>query len=414
MTASVIEASEEFAPATVAELERFLGENARKVKKPVYPVGGRTALHYGYPLCDPGTVVSTARLSRVVDYPARDMTVTVEAGIRMEQLNELLDRERQRLPIDIPQLHRATLGGVLATNSNGPRRYGYGTLRDYVIGVSAIDGRGNLFHAGGRVVKNVAGYDLCKLMIGSLGTLAVITQVTLKLRPVPETSSWLWCSYPTWQQLDEALERLTTTATRPVAMIALNARAARQIVNEIHLDVPVESPTLALAIEGTQKETEWQSSVLKDELSFTGASAMYDIPGHHGESVWTALTDYPVVTDEPLTFRANMLPSRAAGFMERADATGISLLSHIGNGIVIGHFPDDWISWEQSLAILNSLSHQAQENRGNFVILQCPDEWKRDLLLWGQPESGYQLMKKMKAAFDPEGVLNPHRLFVKA
>lgn len=411
MTLSVLETSEEFAPATAAELERFLGENAQNLKKPVYPVGGRTALHYGYPLREPGVVVATAGLSRVIDYPARDMTVTVEAGMRMEQLNELLGQERQRLPIDIPQLHRATLGGVLATNTSGPRRYGYGTLRDYVIGISAIDGRGNMFHAGGRVVKNVAGYDLCKLMIGSLGTLAVVTQVTLKLRPTPETSAWLWCSYPSWSQLDAALERLTTTQTRPVALVALNARAAQQIVGEIHVSAAAESPTLAIALEGTQKETSWQLNCLKNELSQTGPTEMHDIPSDHVDAVWTAFTEYPAVTDEPLTFRANVLPSRAVGFMEQADAAGISVMSHAGNGIVIGHFPDDWINFDKLQPALGRLSHLAQECGGNLVVLQCPDEWKPKLSLWGQPESGFSLMQKLKSAFDPDGLLNPHRFF---
>ncbi|MFN0196551.1 MAG: FAD-binding oxidoreductase [Planctomycetaceae bacterium] len=397
MTVRVMEESEEFAPATAAELERFLGENSLNAKKPLYPVGGRTALHYGYPLRDPGVVISTSGLARVIDYPARDMTVTVEAGIRMEQLADLLSQERQRLPIDVPQLQRATLGGILATNTSGPRRYGYGTLRDYVIGISAIDARGKAFHAGGRVVKNVAGYDLCKLMIGSLGTLAVVTQVTLKLRPVPEKSAWLWCNYPNWQQLDQALERLTTTETRPVAIVALNSLAAEQIAAEIRMQVPPERPALAIALEGSLKEIAWQTSRLKDELSQTGSFELHEIPDDHLGAAWRAFTEYPVVTDEPLTFRANVLPTRTIPFMEQADKAGISVMSHAGNGIVIGHFPDEWINWEQSKPAWDQLMHTARQGGGNLIALQCADEWKAKLSLWGEPESGYPLMQKLKS-----------------
>ena len=114
-------------------------------------------------------------LNRVIDYPARDMTITVQAGITIAELQTLLAAENQRLPVDVPHADRATLGGALAVNVSGPRRYGFGTLRDYVIGISTVNDEGQEVKAGGRVVKNVAGYDLCKLHIGALGTLGIIT-----------------------------------------------------------------------------------------------------------------------------------------------------------------------------------------------------------------------------------------------
>src|SRR4029077_853691 len=124
--------------------------------------------------------------NRVIDYPARDMTITVQAGLPIAVLQRTLATENQRLPLDVPRPELATLGGALATNVSGPRRYGFGTLRDYVIGITTVNDEGHEVKAGGRVVKNVAGYDLCKLHVGALGTLGVITQVTLKLRPLPE------------------------------------------------------------------------------------------------------------------------------------------------------------------------------------------------------------------------------------
>ncbi|OYV80387.1 MAG: hypothetical protein B7Z73_19035, partial [Planctomycetia bacterium 21-64-5] len=169
-------------PATQSELVEQV-RAAFGSDTPLYPIGGGTSLGYGVPPKQKGLGVRLTGLNRIVDYPARDMTITVEAGITMSVLAAELAREGQRLPVDAAQSDRATLGGLIATNFSGPRRYGYGTLRDYVIGISAVDGRGTPFKAGGRVVKNVAGYDLCKLLTGSLGTLAVISQVTLKVRP---------------------------------------------------------------------------------------------------------------------------------------------------------------------------------------------------------------------------------------
>src|SRR5262249_25511784 len=136
-------------------------------------------LHIGFPPTRSGIGVDLRRLDQVIDFPARDMTVTVQSGITIAKLQALLKGERQQLPVDIPMAEQATLGGALATNASGPRRYGYGTLRDYVIGISAVNDEGQEIKAGGRVVKNVAGYDLCKLYIGSSWTFAVITHVTL-------------------------------------------------------------------------------------------------------------------------------------------------------------------------------------------------------------------------------------------
>ena len=141
-------------------------------------------LDFGMPPARPGIALSTTALNQVIDYPARDLTITVQAGITMKELQATLAKENQWLPIDIPET--ATIGGAIACDVSGPRRYGYGTLRDYVIGITVVNDRGEETHAGGRVVKNVAGYDFMKLHTGALGTLGVITQVTLKVKPKPE------------------------------------------------------------------------------------------------------------------------------------------------------------------------------------------------------------------------------------
>src|SRR6185295_8537546 len=183
---------ETLAPADQVELAEAV-RAAHADGTGVYPIGGGTSLDFGLPAKRPGVGLSLANLKRVVDYPARDMTITVEAGITMAELANTLSAERQWLPIDAPQPGAATLGGVVATASCGPRRYGSGTVRDYVIGISAVDGRGMPFKGGGRVVKNVAGYDFCKLLTGSMGTLGVIAQLTLKIRPMPEQSAFVSC-----------------------------------------------------------------------------------------------------------------------------------------------------------------------------------------------------------------------------
>ena len=161
----------------------------------IYPQGGCTALGYGGIPGRPGVAIDTRSLGRVIEYPHADMTITVEAGITAEALRQVLAEQNQRLQIDVPQADRATLGGVFATNTCGPRRFGLGRPRDQIIGVGFVTSEGALVKGGGRVVKNVAGYDFPRLLTGSLGTLGIIAQMTLKVRPLPEASAVLWVRY---------------------------------------------------------------------------------------------------------------------------------------------------------------------------------------------------------------------------
>ena len=174
-------------------------------------------------------------LDQVIDFPARDMTITVQAGITIARLRNIVGRENLRLPIDVARAEQATLGGTLATNTSGPRRYGFGTLRDYVIGISAVNDMGHEFKAGGRVVKNVAGYDLCKLLVGSLGTLAIITQVTLKLRPRVEEQALVTVACET-DALEKTLDQLHGSRTRPTCLELLNRPAAEAVFSQRRYD----------------------------------------------------------------------------------------------------------------------------------------------------------------------------------
>ena len=144
--ADILPLSETRSPAEQDALAALVAD-AHAAGTAVYPIGGGTSLDYGLPASRPGIGVSLAKLNRVIDYPARDMTITVEAGITVEQLAGTLADERQMLPIDVPQAGSATLGGLVATAFSGPRRYGYGTMRDYVIGISAVDGDAGRDHA---------------------------------------------------------------------------------------------------------------------------------------------------------------------------------------------------------------------------------------------------------------------------
>ena len=399
----------EFTPTSQSELSRFVADNAAGRRGALFPVGGRTALHYGCPAAEPGTIVSMTTLSRTVDYPARDMTVTVEAGIRMDELKALLKAEGQQLPIDVAQSQRATLGGAVATNTGGPRRFGYGTFRDYVIGLTAVAADGRLFHSGGRVVKNVAGYDMCKLLVGSLGTLAVITQLTLKLRPLPESSVHIWATFATLAEIEAALERLLVSETRPVALDVLNSEAAEQIGKEARCALPVKQPVLIVGFEGARRETEWQLNVLRRELAPHKPKQLLVLDAEDAERLWTALTEYQCSAEEPLTFQAHLLPSRTIEFCEQATRLGVAIQAHAGNGIVTGHLPDEATTVERAEAIISPLRRFARACSGNMVLLNCDRKWKSQLPVFGDPEPSRPLMRRIKSTLDPHDLLNPGR-----
>lgn len=397
-------------PTTQSELARFVASNAAESKpKSLIPTGGRTALPFAYSSGNHNaTEVSTAKLNRVVDYPARDMTITVEAGVTMDTLAETLKAEKQQLPIDIAQASRATLGGVLATNTSGPRRFGYGTMRDYVIGVSAVDATGRAFRAGGRVVKNVAGYDLCKLLVGSLGELAIVSQVTLKLKPIPETSGMVWLSIESLERVDSALEKLLTSETRPVAIEMLNPLAAQQIAAEAKVDVPTDKSVLCVMVEGTDRDVAWQSDTLTSELTELAAS-IQSLNHESSSKVLEALTEYCIGVDEPLTFRASMPPSRLIGFVEKATERGVATQSHAANGVVIGHFPDRVTNTSQASELVSELREhlvahpsQAPGSQVGFTVLNCDSEWKPAFAPKLETIGSTALMQKIKHSLDPD------------
>jgi glycolate oxidase FAD binding subunit len=401
----------EFAPTTQDELQQFLTKNFAGPKRALAPVGGRTALDFGGLLSKPAVTIDMSRLERVVDFPARDMTVTVEAGIRIDRLAEVLKAEGQQLPIDVAQPSRATLGGAMATNTSGPRRFGCGTFRDYVIGLTAVTADGRVFHSGGRVVKNVAGYDLCKLLVGSLGTLAVVTQLTLKLKPLPESSVLVWTTFDNLADLDAAIGDLMSSQTRPVAIETLNSRAAALIENQARVGLPTGSFILIVGFEGSARETDWQAETLRCELGARRQKEMSVAPADAANRLWTALTEFPVYTDEALTFQASLLPSKVAQFEDQASRFGVATLSHAGNGTVIGKLAGDAGNLSGTGEILSPLSELASRCGGHLVLLRSDPRSQAALSVGESPAVAQALMRKLKQAFDPKDLLNPGRMF---
>jgi glycolate oxidase FAD binding subunit len=375
----------------------------------IYPLGGRTMLNLGMPPTRRGVAIDLRRLDQILDFPARDMTITVQAGITIRRLQEITAAENLRLPIDVPLADRATLGGAIATNCSGPRRYGFGTLRDYVIGISVINDEGHETKAGGRVVKNVAGYDLCKLHVGALGTLGVISQVTLKLRPRPEASALLWFGCET-DGVEKSLDLLHRSRTRPISLDLLNNLASRSLFEHAS-QVPPPMPWLIfLGYEDNRESVHWQLQTLRQELAGSPACRIDALIDDAARGVWDALVDWPVHEECRVVFKANLPSHATAQFCLDASRRSESILlhAHAGNGIVIGHLAPA-TALEETAAILNPLREIAAAQEGNLILLRCPSAWKKALPVWGNPSSDNWLMKAVKDKLDPRGLFNPGR-----
>jgi glycolate oxidase FAD binding subunit len=394
-------------PGSVAEAAEVV-RRARSKGKAVYPVGGMTQLGVGLPPHVPGVALRTTALCQVIDYPARDMTITTGAGITMTELQKLLATENQRLPIDVARSEAVTLGGALATNASGPRRLGWGTLRDYVIGISTLNDEGHEVKAGGRVVKNVAGYDLCKLHVGALGTLGLITQVTLKVRPRPEAEALITFGCDA-EELPQLLDRVHQSRTRPVCVDVLNRGAARRIMQQQDMGLPEAAWVILVGFEESESAVKWQVQQLIKELPATTVHGLEARAGSATGSLWQALVEATAPTEAQLSFKANLLPSAVAGFCHAADrlADGGQIQAHAGSGIVLGHVRDS--SLEKARALVDRLHEEAAAAQGNVVIPHAPAAWKRELPVWGMPRGDLALMRRVKEQLDPRRLFNPGR-----
>jgi glycolate oxidase FAD binding subunit len=391
-----------FRPQQTAELCEVVREQVA-LGHAIYPQGGQTALDYGGIPRRPGAAIETTALDQVIDYPHADMTITVSAGITLSGLREILARQGQRLLIDAPFPNAATLGGIYATNTTGSRRFGAGRPRDQIIGVSFVTSEGVVVKGGGRVVKNVAGYDFPKLLTGSLGTLGIITQVTVKVRPIPEASAIAWVPFTERARVVEALDRLNTSGTRPVAVDLLNREAGSRVGAGESL--PTADRILVIGYEDNAHSVRWQINRLRNELP---GSDFAVIDGQRASSLWDAFSQFQALELGPISFVANLKPSQLPSFVDQVDPERWSIQAHAGNGIVRAHARGDW-TLETAASQVGFHRQSAQNSGGDLVLARCPTEWKERLQVWGSGRADWSIAARVNRALDPHGAMNPGR-----
>ena len=378
---------------------------------PVYPIGGRVMTELGNVPARAGVALDLSLLNRVLDYQPADLTVTVEAGITLESLRHELAQGDKFVPLEAPLAHRATVGGILATNFSGPLRYAYGLPRDWLIGISVVSSSGVETKAGGRVVKNVTGYDLNKLYTGSLGTLGAIVEASFKLSPLPDSWATVVAALPSMSAALEAARTLVSQVYAPQGLQVVSRAAARRL----GLDIPSGGEAMALAFmagrpRATVRRVEDSIKLLRE----AGALAMDTLDGPASQSLLRQLTDFgwDDTSSPSLGVKVNLPPRSVANFLAE-------VVPPLDWGVIVdpGFGTVHLLRWTGDLdlpaimADIDIMRTTAGHLGGTAVVEHCPLPHKEAIDVWegSAGEAELEIMRRIKGNFDPSGILNPGR-----
>jgi glycolate oxidase FAD binding subunit len=427
------------APGTLEELSGVM-RLAHEHRAAVAAWGGGTQQRIGGAPPQLDLVIHTARLNRVIQHEPDDLTIAAEAGMTLGALREQLARHGQMLPLDPPLAERATIGGLIATAADGPRRLGYGTLRDLLIGITVVEADGRVSRAGGMVVKNVSGFDMMKLYLGSYGTLAVIASANFKLLPIPRAAASLLALFPAPAQAFATMHALAETQLTPTAVEFLNSGALEVLATESTEDTErhaqfagssttagINSATASLPssvrsvfsvantncgllvrAEGLPQAVERHLVECTRLADRAGAIGVTRLAGPAEAEVLARVANLPqcaVLAAGEAVLKLAVLPAETEQAIERlarlAQETGATLVisARALNGVIYVR-----VGQLDALALARFV---AGAPGVQWVATDVPGVPR-----WGALPQGQAVMQRIKREFDPHGRLNPGRFVV--
>ena len=367
----------------------------------ILPCGSGSKLHWGGLVkVDPTThyqeiiVVSCDRLNGLIEHAVGDLTVTVEPGIKYAELQATLAKTGQFLAIDPAYPETATLGGIIATADTGSLRQRYRGVRDMLLGISLVRSDGKIAKAGGRVVKNVAGYDLMKLFTGSYGTLGIISQVTLRVYPIQEASGTV-VLVGEREHIAKATQTLLSSALTPVAVELLSTNLVKELDLGKAVGLIVRFQTVIGSVEEQlQKLLEVGNSLGLNCTRYCDYEV--ELWNKLKQKIWDSHRKTEIIC------KIGVMPNQAVETLNQvALETGLGLI-HAGSGLGELHFNS--VNPETILEL-----RQWCESIGGFLtVLAAPLEIKQKLDVWGYNQNGLDMMRRIKQKFDPQNILNPH------
>jgi glycolate oxidase FAD binding subunit len=366
-------------------------QHARQEGIALVPWGGGTDVQQGNLLETRRWIAfHTAKMGRLLEYSPPDMVVTVQAGMPLSELQKALRQHNQFLPFDPPCADRATMGGIVATNRQGLLRPGFGTPRDRLLGLRVAMANGTMVKGGGKVVKNVAGYDLCKLFTGSFGTLGLITEVTFKTNPLPERQAHILFSAVSAQQAAEAALAVHLARLQPASLSVACHREHYLYVGLI----------------GSREATEWQERAISDIL--IKHELQRSEAGLTDDEIRRLISDHP----SPVKVKLAVRPSETPEALQQLLSHGASVLCHVPTGILEAALPAETalINPHDFNSPISQLQRRIPQG-GHLIWTRLPASWKETMDVWGAPRADFALMQGIKRALDPYRIFSPGRFF---
>ena len=413
--------------AEIADVVKF----AAKEQLAVVATGGRTKLEIGLPPRQYDIALDMSRLDRVVAYDPGDLTLSVEAGIPLHKLGGILAEHRQFLPLGVPYQSQTTIGGTIASGVDSPLRQLYGTARDYLLGMEFVTGEGVVAKSGGRVVKNVTGYDIHKLMIGALGTLGVVTRINFKTFPMPAASRAFVANFQTVERACGMRNRVSQSPLAPmtvelfspgVADLFSSEAAARIEPNPLPENLLSGSRwSFTMGFSGNENALKRYETDLRKmaeecgavDVSVLGGPQVAPAFARKREFIPIALSSSPAAT----ILKISVLPTKMSEVLtasaRAAEANHLPWVA-MARGVGVIYFAllpsaRNEETKRQSTQASNQILAACAALGGQSSIPWCPSDWKDVLKVWGLERPDFAEMKKLKSVFDPRGVLSPGR-----
>jgi len=399
-TAVAVSSSLIVCPGTVSEVCEVM-KLASNERWSVMPTGAGGWLKQHNAITDVNVLVDTTRLQRIVEHVPADLIAITQAGTTLKSFNEHLARSQQWLPVDPPDTGHATIGGVIATGLSGAQQTGYGPTRGFVIGMRVVLADGRLIKAGGRVVKNVAGYDLCKLFTGSYGTLGIIVEVNFKLRPRPQRESTVVAAGKP-DSLIEAAHAIYRAPLFPVALELLSVPMARAL----EIESEDNDPILMARFAGNEPAVEFQTREALHRLQAKHAAVV--LSGPEESIVWRRLAAIPLEHDNHISWSSSVPPSKLLKLIEISVTTGDQWQASVADGRMrVIRNPTE--SSATSAKTIREIRNECESCGGSLILESAPAKVRKEIDVWGRLGSAAGLMHRIKENLDPQGILSPRR-----
>jgi len=421
---------------------------ANRENMAIIPCGSRTKMAMGNPPARLDVVICTSRMNHMIDVDTSNLTITVESGVKFRDIQARLATQEDRcylplddlvteadevicsdrshsgcfLPVDPSYTDSATIGGIIAANSSGSRRLLYRNIRDSILGVRMVAPTGEILGSGGKTVKNVSGYDVSKLAVGSMGSLGIICEMTLKLLPLPEKMETLLISFGSFSRVSSFIEEVFETHLLPAGVDVMNQEAYSHLNMDGIPDLGSNGYVSAIAIEGFEQAVGRMLIEIMGMARANGAGSDAHLQEEKHLLFWLAMSNLDAALADRcadlVKIKLNYPISEWRGIAEVVEKTfsdvdlDYTLQIHAGNGICLPRLlilPNDAEAMDRGVHAINNLLTRCREVGGNLVVESAPAEVKDRLKIWGEQGSDFVVMKRIKEQIDPSAVMSPGR-----